>query len=527
MDATLQKFLTPLDQLLSTATLICVLQDIGLVSAALICLVLSVLLYNYIQSPLKSFPGPTATKFTNLWRLLNTANGNVHLTQMELHRKYGPAVRMGPNTLSVSDSTVIKTVYNASKPWTKSPMYQVQESSTPDGKFQPNLFSTADEKWHSFVLKPIGSFFTASSILSLEELLDRSINDFIQILTDRFADKKISCDMADYIMFFAWDSMGYVTFGEPLGFTRDPCPRTRKLLKCVDDDFDYFAAVSQLPQIGYLFKRNPIPQLRPPQLDWAVQMGFEYYKQRQSAQETKPSDQPADLLDKYLEVQRKHPDLVDDNQMISYLLTNTVAGSDPTAYTVTALVYYVLRAPNIYQALQEELDRAQLTVPVSWKEARNLPYLTAVIHETLRVHPAIALMLERMVPEGGFHLPDGRTVPAGAVIGLNPWVVNRDEAVFGSDVDTFDPSRWLQKPTESNEQFESRRKRMVNTLLSFGVGPRVCLGRHIAMMEIYKSAASLFAKFHMELAQPDQEWKVTNSWVLRTENVPVMVRSKQ
>lgn len=119
MDATLQKFLTPLDQLLSTATLICVLQDIGLVSAALICLVLSVLLYNYIQSPLKSFPGPTATKFTNLWRLLNTANGNVHLTQMELHRKYGPAVRMGPNTLSVSDSTVIKTVYNASKPWTK------------------------------------------------------------------------------------------------------------------------------------------------------------------------------------------------------------------------------------------------------------------------------------------------------------------------------------------------------------------------------------------------------------------------
>lgn len=226
-------------------------------------------------------------------------------------------------------------------------------------------------------------------------------------------------------------------------------------------------------------------------------MGFEYYKQRQSAQETKPSDQPADLLDKYLEVQRKHPDLVDDNQMISYLLTNTVAGSDPTAYTVTALVYYVLRAPNIYQALQEELDRAQLTVPVSWKEARNLPYLTAVIHETLRVHPAIALMLERMVPEGGFHLPDGRTVPAGAVIGLNPWVVNRDEAVFGSDVDTFDPSRWLQKPTESNEQFESRRKRMVNTLLSFGVGPRVCLGRHIAMMEIYKSAASLFAKFHV------------------------------
>lgn len=226
-------------------------------------------------------------------------------------------------------------------------------------------------------------------------------------------------------------------------------------------------------------------------------MSFEHYKKRQLTQETKPSGQPVDLLGKYLEVQKKHPDLVDDNQMISYLLTNTVAGSDPTAYTLTAMVYYVLNAPNIYRTLQEELGKAQLTVPVSWRDARCLPYLTAVVHETLRVHPAFALMLERVVPEGGFRLPDGRTVPAGTVIGMNPWVVNRDEAVFGSDVESFDPSRWLQRPLESDEEFESRRKRMTNTLFSFGMGPRVCLGRHIAMMEIYKSAASLFAKFHV------------------------------
>lgn len=113
MAATFYKTLVPYDRLPWGIILFCVVKD------SCLCVILSVFLYNYIKSPLKSFPGPTTTKFTNLWRFLKTTNGDVHLTQMKLHRKYGPVVRMGPNTLSVSDSSVIKTVYNSTKPWIK------------------------------------------------------------------------------------------------------------------------------------------------------------------------------------------------------------------------------------------------------------------------------------------------------------------------------------------------------------------------------------------------------------------------
>jgi hypothetical protein len=73
----------------------------------------------YYYSPLKSFPGPLSTNFTDLWRYFKTAGGSIHLVHADLHRKYGPAVRIGPNALSLSDPSLLKLVYNTKNPWKK------------------------------------------------------------------------------------------------------------------------------------------------------------------------------------------------------------------------------------------------------------------------------------------------------------------------------------------------------------------------------------------------------------------------
>lgn len=69
-------------------------------------------LWAYFHSPLKNFPGPFAAKFTNLWRFFDTYGGRPELTQRLLHEKYGSAVRIGPNTISLSDPKLIRTLYN-------------------------------------------------------------------------------------------------------------------------------------------------------------------------------------------------------------------------------------------------------------------------------------------------------------------------------------------------------------------------------------------------------------------------------
>jgi hypothetical protein len=66
----------------------------------------------YLKSPLKTIPGPFLAKFSNIWRFYNHY-GQTHIeTQKELHKKYGDVVRLGPNTVSVADAGLLKTIYS-------------------------------------------------------------------------------------------------------------------------------------------------------------------------------------------------------------------------------------------------------------------------------------------------------------------------------------------------------------------------------------------------------------------------------
>lgn len=147
-----------------------------------------------------------------------------------------------------------------------------------------------------------------------------------------------------------------------------------------------------------------------------------------------------------------------------------------------------------------ELDNAALNItptkPAQWNHIRNLSYLDAVIRETLRINPGISLPLERVVPETGFTFPDGRFVPGGTLVGANPFVILRDERIFGDDVDSFHPERWLQRDGESTEDFNGRVRKMRETgKFVFGAGSRMCLGRNLVLLEISKLIATLYALF--------------------------------
>lgn len=94
-------------------------------------LLASRLLWNYIQFPLKSFPGPNLTSFTDLWRMLAVCNGRFHVTHNELHRRYGPAVHMGPNILSLSGPGLIRFLYKTKDPWLKVNVHVKDKGASP------------------------------------------------------------------------------------------------------------------------------------------------------------------------------------------------------------------------------------------------------------------------------------------------------------------------------------------------------------------------------------------------------------
>ncbi len=173
------------------------------------------------------------------------------------------------------------------------------------------------------------------------------------------------------------------------------------------------------------------------------------------------------------------------------------AGADTTGITLRAILYYTLKNPRVHKALQAELDSANLSLPISQKAAQSLPYLSAVIEEATRMHPAVGLPLERIVPASGLALPDGRFIAPGTIVGMNPWVVHHDKTIFGQDAESFNPDRWLQGPDESVADWQARRSRMREADLTFGAGNRVCMGKSLALLEIYKVVATLFTLYQV------------------------------
>ena len=179
-----------------------------------------------------------------------------------------------------------------------------------------------------------------------------------------------------------------------------------------------------------------------------------------------------DILAKLFATQKEKPNEMDHNAVTSMATSNIFAGSDTTAISTRAIIYYLLKNPEAKRKFVEEIDdrrrQGKLSDPVKLAEADDMPYLQAVMYEALRLHPAVGMSLPRVVPEGGFEAA-GQYLPAGSVVGANPWVIHRDKTVYGDDVHAFRPERWMQEDTGNMHRF----------FFAFGAGARMCLGRNI------------------------------------------------
>ncbi|KAL6719944.1 hypothetical protein ACLMJK_001865 [Lecanora helva] len=230
-------------------------------------------------------------------------------------------------------------------------------------------------------------------------------------------------------------------------------------------------------------------------------------------------------MDQWLQYsQEQYPERVDDSVLWCYALTNVVAGSDTVAIPLRSVLYYVLSDQEKYLRLMQEIDKADIEFPISWKDARRLPYLDAVIQEALRIHPPVGLGPERIVGQAGLKLDNGVSFSEGTQVSVNAWAVHRCAAIFGRDLDDFRPERWLQSDDETSREFEDRLQGMKKAFFTFGFGSRACIGKNLSLIEIYKLIPMLFRSFDMELIRA--EWKTQNSWFVRQEGLEIRLRQR-
>ncbi|KAK7431145.1 hypothetical protein QQZ08_002185 [Neonectria magnoliae] len=477
---------------------------------------------------LESYSRPRLAAYTALWRWYNVCQGQAHRTAIDLHRKHGRLVRVGPNHVSVSDPQEIKKIYGLKSGYTKTAFYPIQ-SITWKGKQEVNLFGTRDEAYHREMKKPIANAFSMTTLLTNEAAVDTCSNLLIDKLMP-FAEDNKPVDLGEWIQFYTFDVVGEITFAKKLGFL-ETGGDVDGMIETIEGILTYASQIGQVPVWhNFLLGNALLPYLIPSMEIWNQVLTFTL-KAVNSVLDTEDGkgtslkkggeldiealNQRGDMLSKWHAVKLSNPERMSTRDIVVHLSTNVFAGSDTTAIAIRAVLYHLLKNPEKLHKAVKEIDDAaaegKLTRPVSFKESTtHLPYMQAAIKEGIRIHPSVGLLLERHVPAGGSVIC-GKHIPAGTIVGINAWVTQHDAEVF-PDPDSFKPERWL---NASDEEV----KVMEQSFFAFGAGTRTCIGRHIAVMEMAKIIPELLRRFELSLADPQREWKTKNIWFVQQEGL--------
>lgn len=168
---------------------------------------------------------------------------------------------------------------------------------------------------------------------------------------------------------------------------------------------------------------------------------------KKSSSSTAPESR--DFMERMAAVRDEKPGKVTDYHLQMMGTSNVIAGSDTTAISLSAIMYYVLRTPRVHNRLRREVDEFSAQGSIRFKDSQEMPYLQAVIKEALRMHTATGLPLWREVPSGGVQI-NGYYIPQGSAVGINTWVAHYNDDYF-PDAKEFIPERWLEGQTDAEQ----------------------------------------------------------------------------
>ncbi|KAH6844703.1 cytochrome P450 [Chaetomium sp. MPI-CAGE-AT-0009] len=473
-------------------------------------------IYRFYLDGLSRIPGPAIAKISNLWKINAAAQAEMPWRNIALHRKYGPLVRIGPNMVSVNDPEAYPVINGFRRVFPKTRFYSTAEGWY-KGKPLTTVITARDRQYHSYLLRVASGAYSVASTPQMEVKLQPLVDLLLNKLNDLGQSGKKPVDTATLIAHFAFDAMGIINVSEPFGFLSKGVD-VEGAIGAIDIANTYFSVIAQAPWMHTFMLGNRFVQKAMeggnPVLNLALAMVDKRLAAAKSTADKKQLD-TTDFLGRLLETSDS-PDLSKPGtpgkptyeQIVAFVLANTMAGYATVAVALRSILYHLARNGDAYARLQREVDDAFASGALSGQhtsaEAAKLPYLDAVVTEALRVHPVLGLVLEREVPAGGAVLA-GQHVPGGTVVGFNPWVIMHNREVYGEDADVFRPERWIGVE-------EGRLKEMRRCNISFGAGPRSCQGKNIGMMEILKVVPALVHRFDFAMASPKDEWHVNGYW---------------
>ncbi|OJD34005.1 cytochrome p450 monooxygenase [Diplodia corticola] len=481
-------------------------------SAAFVVYLALLAVYRLTFHPLAGYPGPFLAK-TTPWRdVYHAWRGDKHLDFYELHQRYGPFVRYGPNTLSVNDPAALKAIYGHRANVRKSDFYLAFPAV-------PGAFSThtaLDRHAHARKRRVMSHAFSDQALKGVEDYVLGYVRAFVGKLTAATADGdghglghgsaggggpdgwSPARDVAEWCTYLGFDVMGDLAFGKSFSMLEGDVPENREaafLLTQAAKRHNITGPMPWLHQSGLdrlLFRK--INQDRDRYLA---------FSRKQVGQRTQSDVWKSDRKDFfYYLLNSKDPETGEGfgkQELWGESNTLIIAGSDTTSTTLTGAIFYLLHNPAALARLAAEI-RTTFATSESIRSGPSLNgcvYLRACIDEALRLSPPVGAVLPRLTLPGGLDVC-GRHIPPGIGVGCPIYALHH-HADHVPDPFAYRPERWLAGEVEASGGDEGVR-RLHDVFNPFSVGPRGCIGKPMAYLELSLALARLVWAWDMRLA---------------------------
>lgn len=208
----------------------------------------------------------------------------------------------------------------------------------------------------------------------------------------------------------------------------------------------------------------------------------------------------------------KRGEHVSEDHLRDLVLNFLIAGRDTTAQALSWTVFLLSCHPEVEAKARQEVNEVCGVAEPKYDDINKLVYLNAILSEALRLYPSVPLDSKYALNDDVW--PDGTFVPAGTDIFYNIYAMGRDPSIWGENAEEFRPERWLAM------------SRMPDNYMYpvFNGGPRECLGRRLAMIEMKTCLAMLLPHLTLKLAvSPDEVVKDSQLTIGMRRGMPCFV----
>ncbi|KAL2255906.1 hypothetical protein VTK26DRAFT_2501 [Humicola hyalothermophila] len=474
------------------------------------------LFYNLFLHPLRRYPGPLLMRATRWGYCARAMRGTLPFDVLALHKRYGPVVRIAPDELAFADPQAWKDIMGHR---TGAAAAAGTSATAGDGaagpvaaEFQksnrfyrpvedmPTDIVNAGREEHALLRRTMAHGFSDRSMREQQPLIKGYIDLLIRRLREHGQEGKTPVDMAAWYNFTTFDVIGDLAFGESFG--------------CLENSsyHPWVKAIFEVARAGTVFQTVA---------NWPVLMKLllALIPSKFMEERKKHDEMAMDKLRRRMEAGKQRPDLIEGllkkadewGLTLEKLQANSgiliIGGSETTATLLSGVTYFLLTNPEAMKKLTAEIRGAfKSEDEIDFASVSTLPYLLACLDEALRMYPPVPTGLPRVVPKGGANIA-GNYVPENTVVAVHQWAMYHNDDHF-KDPFVFHPERWLGDPAFAQDHKEA--------FQPFHLGPRNCLGKNLAYIEMRLILSRVLWNFDLKIAEDSLDWmskqRIFNLW---------------